>query len=63
MHDIVIVHVWMYELGLGIAYLEFRDLNFAVWMSIEFECGNWPKFQTKTTMCYFSLAYFRATPL
>jgi hypothetical protein len=53
----------MYELGLGIAHLEFRGLNFAVWMAMEFECGNWLKFQAKSTMCYFGLAYFRAAPL
>jgi hypothetical protein len=32
----------MYKLGLGIALLEFRGLNFAVWVVMEFEFGNWP---------------------
>jgi hypothetical protein len=53
----------MYELGLGIAYLEFRGPNSTVWMAIEFECGNWLKFRAKSVMCYFGLAYFRAAPL
>jgi hypothetical protein len=53
----------MYELELEIAYLEFRGLNSAVWMVMEFECGNWPKLQAKSIMCYFGLAYFRAAPL
>jgi hypothetical protein len=53
----------MYELGLGIVYLEFRGMNSAVWMAMEFERGNWPKFRAKSTMCYFGLAYFRAAPL
>jgi hypothetical protein len=53
----------MYELGLGIAHLEFRGPNSAVWMALEFECGNWPKFRAKSTMCYFGLAYFQAAPL
>jgi hypothetical protein len=57
------VPVWMYELGLGIAHLEFRGPNSAVWMAMEFECGNWPKFRAKFTMCYFGHAYFRAAPL
>jgi hypothetical protein len=57
------VHVWIYELGLEIAHLEFRGPNSAVWMVIEFECGNWLKFRAKSTMCYFGLAYFRAAPL
>jgi hypothetical protein len=42
--EIELVPVWMYELGLGIAYLEFRGPNSAVWMAMEFECGNWLKF-------------------
>jgi hypothetical protein len=53
----------MYELGLGIAHLEFKGPNSTVWMAIEFECGNWPKFRAKSTMCYFDLAYFQAAPL
>jgi hypothetical protein len=53
----------MYELRLGIAHLEFRGPNSAVWMAMEFECGNWLKFRAKSTMCYFGLAYFRAAPL
>jgi hypothetical protein len=53
----------MYELGLGIAHLEYRSLNSAVWMAMEFEYGNWPKFRAKSTMCYFGLAYFRDSPL
>jgi hypothetical protein len=53
----------MYELGLGIAHLEFRGSNSAVWMAMEFECENWLKFRAKSTMCYFGLAYFRAAPL
>jgi hypothetical protein len=53
----------MYELGLRIAHLEFRGPNSTVWMAMEFECGNWPKFRAKSTMCYFGHAYFRAAPL
>jgi hypothetical protein len=53
----------MYELGFGIAHLEFRGPNFAVWVTIEFEFENWPKFRAKSTMCYFGLAHFRAAPL
>jgi hypothetical protein len=53
----------MYELGLEIVYLEFRGPNSAVWMAMEFECGNWLKFRAKFTMSYFGLAYFRAAPL
>jgi hypothetical protein len=55
----------MYELGLGVAHLEFRGLNFAVWLAMEFEFGNWPKFsaKSKSTMCYFGLAHFRAALL
>jgi hypothetical protein len=34
----------MYELGLGIALLKFRGPNSAVWVAMEFEFGNWPKF-------------------
>jgi hypothetical protein len=55
--------VWMYELGLGIANLEFGGPNSAVWMVMEFKFGNWPKFQAKSTMCYFGLLNFRAAPL
>jgi hypothetical protein len=57
------VPVWMYELGLGIAYLEFRAPNFAIWVAMKFKFGNWSKFQAKSTMCYFGLAHFRAAPL
>jgi hypothetical protein len=57
------VPVWIYELGLGIAYLEFRVLNFAVWVVMEFEFENWPKFRAKSTICYFGLAHFRAASL
>jgi hypothetical protein len=53
----------MYQLGLGIAHLEFRGLNYAVWVAMEFECENWPKFRAKSTMCYFGIAYFRAVLL
>jgi hypothetical protein len=38
----------MYELRLGIAHLKFRGLNFAVWVAMEFEFGNWLKFQAKS---------------
>jgi hypothetical protein len=58
-----LVHIWMYELGLGIAHLEFRGPNSAVWVAMEFEFGNWPKFRAKSTMCYSGLAYFRAALL
>jgi hypothetical protein len=34
----------MYELGLGIAHLEFTSPNFAVWVAMKFEFRNWPKF-------------------
>jgi hypothetical protein len=34
----------MYELGLGIAPLEFRGMNSTVWVAMEFEFGNCPKF-------------------
>jgi hypothetical protein len=54
----LLVPVWMYELWLGIAHLKFRGPNSAVWMAMEFECGNWPKFRAKSTMCYFGLPYF-----
>jgi hypothetical protein len=60
---LALVPVWMYELGLGIAHLEFRGPNSDVWMAMEFECGNWPKFRAKSTMCYIGHAYFRAAPL
>jgi hypothetical protein len=30
---------------------------------MEFKYGNWPKFQTKSTMYYFGLAHFGAAPL
>jgi hypothetical protein len=30
----------MFELELGIAHLEFRGLNSAVWVAMEFEFGN-----------------------
>jgi hypothetical protein len=53
----------MYELGLEIVHLKFRGPNSAVWMAMEFECGNWPKFRAKSTMCYFGFAYFRVSPL
>jgi hypothetical protein len=53
----------MYELELGIAHLEFRGPNSAAWVAMEFEFGNCPKFQAKSTMCYFGLAHFRDAPL
>jgi hypothetical protein len=37
----------MYKLGLGIAHLEIRGSNSAVWMAMEFECENWLKFRAK----------------
>jgi hypothetical protein len=52
----------MYELGLGIAHLEFRGPNSTVWVPMS-EFGNCLKFRAKSTMCYFSLACFRAAPL
>jgi hypothetical protein len=53
----------MYELGLGIAHLKFGSPNSAVWVVMEFKFGIWPKFQAKSTMCYFGLAHFRAARL
>jgi hypothetical protein len=59
----LLVPVWMYELVLGIAHLEFGGLNSAVWVVMEFKFENWLKFRAKSTMCYFGLAHFRAAPL
>jgi hypothetical protein len=53
----------MYELGFGISHLEFRGPNFVVWVAMEFEFGNRPKFQAKSTVCYFGLAHFQTVPL
>jgi hypothetical protein len=58
----LLVSVWMQELGLGIAHLEFRGPNSTVWVAMS-EFGNCLKFWAKSTMCYFSLACFRAAPL
>jgi hypothetical protein len=59
----LLIRTVSHEVRLGIAYLEFRGPNSAVWMVLEFECGNWPKFRAKSIMCYFGIAYFRVAPL